>query len=200
MRVTPLTDVHARQAAAVLHDAYADLQPPPWPTPTEALAEVHEALAADRVALVALEGDRLLGWVGGAPTGYGRLTWELHPLAVDPGARGRGVGSALLHDLLIALDEREVGTVLASCPDTDHTTSIGGVDLFPRVLDHLHALGDRRTPEGRRHPRGFLQRFAFEVVGVVPDATGPGRHDILLATRVRRALAARGTDDERRAI
>lgn len=200
MRVTALTDVLARQAATVLHDAYAVVEPHPWPTPTAALAEVHEALGAERVALAAVDDDRLLGWVGASPTGYGRLTWELHPLAVDPRVHGAGVGTALVHDLLTGLDEREVATVLTSHPDTARTTSIGGVDLFPGVLDHLHSLGERRTLDGRRHPRGFLQRFGFEIVGVVPDATGPGLHDILLAVQVRRAVATRHADPERRAI
>lgn len=200
MRVTPLTDVLAREAATVLHDAYARLRPHPWPSQTEALAEVHEALGADRVALAAVGDDRLLGWVGASPTGYGRLTWELHPVAVDPRAQGAGVGAALVRELLEGLAAREVGTVLASCPDTDGATSIGGVNLFPGVLDHLRMLDDRRTLEGRRHPRGFLQRFGFEVVGVVPDATGPGRHDILLAAQVGRTIAGRRDDADRQAI
>lgn len=185
MRVIPLTDVHARRAAAVLHDASAPCTPQPWPTLADALAEVQHAFAADRVALAAMDDDRLVGWAAALPTSYGGQTWELHPLVVDPPAQGAGVGTALVDGLLERLGTRAAGTLLVSTTDGDRATSIGGIDLFPGVLDHLRTVRERR-----RHPLGFLRRCGFEVVGVVPDAAGPGRHDILLATRVPKAAAA----------
>ena len=57
-------------------------------------------------------------------------------------------------------------------------TSAGGVELFPDVLSHAVNL---RVID---HPAGFYMRLGFEVVGLIPDANGPGKPDILMAKRV----------------
>jgi aminoglycoside 6'-N-acetyltransferase I len=59
-------------------------------------------------------------------------------------------------------------------------TSLAGVDLYPDPLSHLRELIDRKG-----HPFGFYVRCGFSVIGVVPDANGFGKPDILLAKRLR---------------
>ncbi len=54
-----------------------------------------------------------------------------------------------------------------------------GKDLYPDVLDRL-----QRLRVVARHPFAFFEKMGFLVVGVIPDASGFGKHDILLATRV----------------
>ena len=54
------------------------------------------------------------------------------------------------------------------------------MDVFPGVLARVAAAEDRAG-----HPFAFYQRVGFEVVGVIPDANGPGKPDILMAKRVR---------------
>jgi aminoglycoside 6'-N-acetyltransferase I len=46
-------------------------------------------------SLAMLEGERLLGWIGGLPEYNGRV-WELHPLVVPPESRRQGIGRALV--------------------------------------------------------------------------------------------------------
>lgn len=70
-------------------------------------------------------------------------------------------------------------TLWLGTDDDDGRTSLGGVDLYPAVLDQLAAI---RNLGG--HPLGFYQRVGFTVVGCLPDANGPGKPDILLAKRV----------------
>lgn len=36
----------------------------------------------------------------------------------------------------------------------------------------------------RRHPYEFYLKLGYTVVGVIPDANGPGKPDILMATRL----------------
>jgi len=162
------------QAAALLVDAF-----PHWlPTVEMARAEVAEALGIDRICLVARAGNEILGWVGAIP-GYSHA-WELHPLVVRADVRGMGVGRALV----TALEERvrAAGALtLHLGTDDDRSTpgtSAGGVELFPDVLSHAASL---RVID---HPAGFYQRMGFEVVGLIPDANGPGKPDILMAKRV----------------
>jgi aminoglycoside 6'-N-acetyltransferase I len=57
-------------------------------------------------------------------------------------------------------------------------TSAGGIELFPDVLSHATNL---RVID---HPVDFYLRMGFEVVGLIPDANGPGKPDILMAKQV----------------
>ncbi|HEU5432174.1 MAG TPA: GNAT family N-acetyltransferase [Thermomicrobiales bacterium] len=163
-----------RQAAAVLAAAL----PNAWPTLTEATAEVWEALAPGRVCLAAWRGGALVGWVGGIPD-YSHA-WELHPLVVRADARGQGVGRALV----AALEQRaRAAGALTLYLGTDDDwaeprTSVGGVDLWSDPLAQAAAL------EPGSHPAGFYRRVGFAVVGVLPDANGPGKPDIWMAKRL----------------
>jgi aminoglycoside 6'-N-acetyltransferase I len=140
--------------------------------------EVLEALGPDRICLVARADDEILGWVGAIPE-YSHA-WELHPLVVRAGARGEGIGRALV----AALEERVRAagalTLYLGTDDDGHVpgTSAGGVELFPDVLSHAANL---RVID---HPAGFYLGMGFEIVGLIPDANGPGKPDILMAKRV----------------
>jgi aminoglycoside 6'-N-acetyltransferase I len=152
---------------------------PHWlPTMELARDEVMEALGTDRICLVARADDQILGWIGAIPE-YSHA-WELHPLVVRQDARRQGVGQGLL----AALEERVRAagalTLYLGTDDDGPTpgTSAGGVELFPDVLSHAASLSVIE------HPAGFYQRMGFEVVGLIPDASGPGKPDILMAKRV----------------
>ena len=141
--------------------------------------ELHEALAPDRICRAALDADgTLLGWVGAIPQ-YDGHVWELHPLVVRPGARGRGIGRALVRDLEARVRERGGLTNSLGTDDEDDMTSLSGVDLYPDVWTHIARIRNLRG-----HPYEFYQKCGFVIVGVVPDANGPGRPDILMAKRV----------------
>src|SRR5918994_7062149 len=162
------------QAAALLVDAF-----PHWLSTVEtARDEVMQALGADRICLVARADDEILGWIGAIPE-YSHA-WELHPLVVKEDVRHMGVGRALV----AALEERvRAAGALTLYLGTDDDgpapgTSAGGVALFPDVLSHATRL---RVFD---HPAGFYLRMGFEIVGLIPDANGPGKPDILMAKRV----------------
>jgi aminoglycoside 6'-N-acetyltransferase I len=70
-------------------------------------------------------------------------------------------------------------TLQLGSDDEDEMTSLAGVDLYPDPLRHLAKLTNRKD-----HPFGFYLKCGYAVVGVVPDANGLGKPDILLAKRV----------------
>lgn len=150
-----------------------------------ARAKVRESLDPGRLSLVARdEAGAVLGWVGGLHE-YARV-WELHPLAVAPPQQRRGVGRALV----TALEGRvaslggltlRLGTDDEAVPGTgEGRTSLFGIDLYKEEpLKHLSGIRNLRG-----HPYEFYLACGFAIIGVVPDANGPGEPDILMAKRV----------------
>jgi len=165
------------EAARLLHAAFSPLGV--WTTMAEARHEVTESIGADRISRVARsDGGAIVGWIG-AIREYDGLVWQLHPIVVDEAHRRRGVGRALVLDLEAILSARGGLTLWAGSDDLAGETSLGGVDLYsalPKRLDNVHSWGS--------HPLPFYRRLGFHVIGVMPDANGPGRPDIFLAKRL----------------
>jgi aminoglycoside 6'-N-acetyltransferase I len=145
----------------------------------EARQEVVDSLGADRVSRVAVASDgAVIAWIG-AIREYDGLVWQLHPIVVDETCRRRGVGRALVLDLEAILHSRGGLTLWAGSDDLTGETSLGGIDLYsalPAAFDAVHSWG--------RHPLPFYRRLGFHVIGVMPDANGPGRPDIFLGKRL----------------
>lgn len=177
LSTTTLQQRHA--AARMLIDAFRLNWPNSWPDLTAAHTEVEEALSPGRIGRTALDEDgAVLGWIGGAPQYRGRV-WELHPLVVRPDRQMAGIGRALVADLEEQVRQRGGLTIVVGSDDENNLTSLGGVDLYPDPLEHLRLLRNLR-----RHPYEFYQKVGFVLVGVIPDANGLGRPDILMAKRV----------------
>lgn len=171
---------HVEQAARVLHESFLG-RTQDWQTLESALEEVEDSLEGGRINRVAVDGnDHVVGWVGAIPMDwYPGGVWELHPLAVAAGMRGRGLGRRLVGDLEGLLRLRGCRTVYLGTDDENFETSLGGVDLYE---DLPAALKDVANPGG--HPIGFYQRIGYTIVGVLPDANGPGKPDIFMAKRL----------------
>ena len=182
MRIVDLRpdDVTAvRQAAALLVESFAEHWPDAWPDLDAALREVHESFAEDRLSRVALDDHgAVLGWVGGIRQ-YDGNVWELHPIVVSPRYRRQGIGRALVADLEDRVRERGGLTLWLGTDDQNDQTTVSGVDLYPDVLGHLSRIRNLRG-----HPYEFYLKLGFTIVGVMPDANGPGRPDIFMAKRV----------------
>lgn len=143
-----------------------------------------------RLSLIARDDDGdVLGWIGGAAQ-YDGHVWELHPLVVEPTRHGRGIGRALVTALEDRARERGGLTLFLGTDDEVDQTSLSGVALYPDPLAHLAAIRNLR-----RHPFGFYQRLGFTIVGVIPDANGFGKPDILMAKSLRPRRAAGGPSE-----
>lgn len=167
------------QVARLLVAGFAANWPDAWPDHAAALAEVRESLAPIRISRIArAAAGRILGWIGGIPQYHGHV-WELHPLVVDVALQGQGIGRLLVRDFEAQVQARGGLTITLGSDDDAGMTSLAGVDLYPNPLDHL-----ARIQNVRQHPYGFYQQLGFSIVGVIPDANGPGKPDILMAKRV----------------
>jgi aminoglycoside 6'-N-acetyltransferase I len=169
----------ANQVAQLLIDGFVHMDPHPWPNMQTAMAEVEESIAADRVSLIAVEDhDSVLGWVGGIRQ-YDGNVWELHPLVVARQYRGQGIGTALVEVLESRVRDQGALTLYLGSDDINEQTTIGGINVYPdpaRFLQNIKRVGD--------HPIDFYRRLGFQVIGMMPDANGPGKPDIYLGKRV----------------
>jgi aminoglycoside 6'-N-acetyltransferase I len=99
---------------------------------------------------------------------------------VSPDWRKRGIGRALVADIEQQVRLQGAVTVYLGTDDEDNRTSLGGIDLYPNVLAQLSQIKDVGG-----HPFAFYQKLGYVVVGIIPDANGPGKPDILMAKRIR---------------
>jgi aminoglycoside 6'-N-acetyltransferase I len=150
-------------------------EPRGWPTVEMAREEVAGVLRAG-FARAMLDGNVLLGWVGGLPE-YGGRVWELHPMVVRRAHRRRGIGRALAAAFEAEASRRGALTATLGTDDDSGMTSLAGVDLYGDVPRHIAELRDL----GRDHPFLFYRKLGYVVTGVMPDANGRGRPDIFMS-------------------
>lgn len=165
-----------RQTAVLLVEGFAANTPEAWPDVESALAEVRESFGEERISRVALaDTKQVLGWIGGIST-YNGNVWEMHPLVVRVSFQGRGLGRALVEDLEKRVKERGGLTILLGTDDENHQTTLSEVNLFPDVYTHIAHIKNLK-----KHSYEFYQKLGYVIVGIIPDANGLGKPDILMA-------------------
>ncbi|HTX48627.1 MAG TPA: GNAT family N-acetyltransferase [Caulobacteraceae bacterium] len=179
MRLVDFADLTAAQTAEAARILREAIPGPSYKQSGEAEQEVARFFDnPDRFAIAALEGADPIGWVGGVrdyPTSL-----QLHPLVVDPPRHRRGVGRALVAALEArALGEGYLAMHLGS-DDEAGGTNLFEVDAFPDPLAKLAAI----APSPRGHAFFFYLKLGFTPVGIIPDANGFGRPDLLLSKRL----------------
>jgi aminoglycoside 6'-N-acetyltransferase I len=178
----PIDDTEIiQQTATMLVEGFRDHWPNAWPDMDAALQEVHESFARGLISRIAVDDDgTVLGWVG-ATSQYDGNAWELHPLVVRLDSRGKGIGRALVVDLEAQVQKRGGITIYLGTDDEDSMTTLANMDLYPNVLERAMSIRNVRG-----HPYEFYQKLGYVIVGVIPDANGYGKPDILMAKRVGR--------------
>jgi aminoglycoside 6'-N-acetyltransferase I len=168
-----------QQAAQLLVDAFREHWADAWSTFEEGLEEVHEMLENERICRIAVNNqENLLGIIGGIP-GYDGNVWELHPLAVQPPLQGKGIGQALVEDFEEQVRSKGGLTITLGSDDEDSMTSLSNVDLYENLWEKIRDIRNLKN-----HPFEFYQKMGYVITGVVPDANGRGKPDILMAKRI----------------
>ena len=93
-----------------------------------------------------------------------------------------------MHEIDRIAAEAGALTMVLGTRDTTAATSLANVDLYDDLLGRLARI------EPHDHAVAFWLRVGYRIVGVVPDAEGPGMPSITLARRlgdVRRRAARR---------
>ncbi len=150
-----------------------------WPTLKDGLEEIDSVLQSEKIVRIAVENGVILGWVGANNEGYEASAWELHPLIVHPNHQGQGIGRALVADLEIEVKKRGGNTIFLGTDDEDGSTSLANKNLYPNVWEHVANIKNLN-----KHPYEFYQKQEYVIVGVIPDANGLGKPDIIMAKHI----------------
>ncbi|WP_329561003.1 GNAT family N-acetyltransferase [Streptomyces uncialis] len=124
VRITPMRPEHSARVLAIYRlgidggDATFESAAPTWEKFDGAKLRAHRLVALDG-------GGRVLGWAAVSPVSDREVYAGVveHSVYVDPDARGRGVGGALLRALLESTDAAGIWTVQAGV-FPENTTSI----------------------------------------------------------------------------
>jgi len=71
-------------------------------------------------------------------------------------------------------------TITLGSDDEDDMTSLAGVNLFVNTWEKIQNIRNLKN-----HPFEFYQKMGYVITGVVPDANGIGKPDILMSKRVK---------------
>ena len=182
MKIITLTKDNDRliqQAAQLLVDAFHEHWADAWPSLEDGLKEIHEMLETERICRAAIDDDEnLLGIIGGIPQ-YDGLVWELHPLAIQPAMQSKGVGRTLIEDFEEQVRLRGGLTITLGSDDEDNMTSLSDVNLYENLWDKVSEIRNLK-----HHPFEFYQKMGYIITGIVPDANGVGKPDIIMSKRV----------------
>lgn len=168
-----------RQAAQLMVDAFREHWPDAWPTLEDGMKEIQEMLDDERICRAAIDDEgNLLGIIGGIPQ-YDGHVWELHPLAVQPNMQTQGIGRALIVDFEEQVRLRGGLTITLGSDDEDNMTSLSDVDLYENLWDKVKSIRNLKN-----HPFEFYQKMGYVITGIVIDANGIGKPDILMSKKV----------------
>ena len=170
-----LTSLQRRQAAQILTESL----PNGWATLSEAVQEIDMLLCPGNTMLAVMEGSDVIGWGGIQPQYDGRV-FELHPLCVREDMRSKGYGAAIVRSLENAARAQGGLTIILGADDENEPgeTSFANVDLYFNLPAHMMNF------EPGKHQSAFYLKQGYNIIGVVPDANGPGKPDIMLGKKL----------------
>jgi len=177
VNVQTLDKMQQIQAAQMLTDEL----PLGWPTLADAKAEINERWSnePDALFLAAVDDGTVIGWCGILPH-YDDKVFEIHPMVVRHDRQRKGIGTALINEIENAARVRGGLIIWAGADDDkpDGETSFANVDLFDDLPKRI-----REFSPGT-HQSAFYLKQGYKIIGVMPDANGPGKPDIFLAKRL----------------
>jgi aminoglycoside 6'-N-acetyltransferase I len=172
--ITKNNEEWVRTAAQLL----VELFPHAWPTTQDGLEEMQECLVEERLNYAAFHENVLIGFIGAIPQ-YQKSGWELHPLVIDKKYQGKGIGRILIEKLEELVRFNGGVMMYLGSDDEFGTTSLFGKDLYMNLYEQIQHIENISN-----HPYEFYQKQGYHIVGVIPDANGLGKPDIMLGKRL----------------
>ena len=147
-----------------------------WPNLDEKMAikEVNECIIDPNICIGIKIENKLIGWVGLRPM-YEK-TWELHPFVIKIEFQGKGFGKILLNELEKLARKREIIGIFVGSDDETNKTSLSENEITAEnIFNEI-----KNIKNFGKHPYEFYLKCGFNIIGVIPNANGYKKPDILL--------------------
>ena len=162
------------QAAKILLEAFPTAGMWPDIDEKQALETLNECIADGNICLGIKINAKLIGWTGLRPM-YEK-TWELQPMAICTEFQGKGYGKILLNEMeRIAREKGIIGIFVGSDDETDKTSLSEKEITGENILEEIKNIKNYKN-----HPFEFYIKCGYSIVGIIPNANGPKKPDILL--------------------
>ncbi len=166
------------QAAHILQQTFFQHNITAWPTIEDARREVNECLKTAYICLGLMEQGVLVGWAGLRPM-YTK-TWELHPMVIAEDYQGQGLGRLLIAEIENSARQKNITGIILGTDDENNGTSLAGRELdIKNLVTEINSIKNLNN-----HPYEFYRKCGYTIVGIVPDANGPGKPDIWMWKRL----------------
>lgn len=177
--LTAADDALIQQTARIAYEASQSISTSWLSNLDDASEEVAESLDHDGISCILLDQKQVVAWISAQPQFNGRVV-EIHPLIVATTHQRQGLGRRMVNHVGTWAREQGALTLWLSTSDETDATSLSGCDLYANPASAI-AQFHQTAP----HPCGFWQKLGFRIVGVLPDAEGPGKPSIMLAKPLR---------------
>ena len=169
-----------KQAAKILFEASKSVTNSSWNTIEAAEIEVLKCCNEEYIAIDYIQNDKLVGWIGLRPL-YDNFTWELHPIMVKPELQKQKIGTRLLNEIERIAKKRNILNIILGTDDEFGKTSLSKIDLYTSNI--FHEIENIKNLDN--HPFEFYKKNGYKIIGVVPDANGLNKPDILMGKRLK---------------
>jgi aminoglycoside 6'-N-acetyltransferase I len=152
-----------------------------WPDLNEeiALKTVDESIADENISIGIKVNNQLIGWAGLMPM-Y-KNTWELHPMAILPKFQGKSYGKILLNEIEKIAQKKGIIGIFVGSDDETNKTSLSEVEITKdNIFEEI-----KRIKNYENHPYEFYMRCGYSIIGIIPNANGSKKPDILLWKDIR---------------
>ena len=132
------------------------------------------------MAFAAVIDDHLIGFIGAIPQ-YANTGWELHPLLVSKAYRFQGIGTLLVRAVEKEIALRGGVMIYLGSDDVEDKTTLSNTDLYQNTYTKIENIKNLS-----KHPYEFYEKLGYKIVGVIPDANGIGKPDIIMAKQIKK--------------
>jgi aminoglycoside 6'-N-acetyltransferase I len=151
-----------------------------WSDIQDAKDEIEDICSSYNITLTAVDENHVIGLIGAHPQ-YGGNVWEMHPLVVKKEKQKRGIGKLLVKAIENEVAKRGGITIYLGTDDESNSTSLSNTDIYENIYDKISNVINLNN-----HPFEFYLKCGYKIVGIIPDANGYGKPDIMMAKRVLR--------------
>ena len=143
---------------------------------------VTNSLVDSKINIIAVdeETDNVLGWICGSET-YNEHIWEIQPLVVRREYHNYGIGRELISKFEKMASMRDGRTIILGTQNDG--TSLEGVDVYDDIAGNI-----KNIKNITHNVYEFYLKCGFKIVGLIPDAGGFGKTDILMAKRIKQSI------------